>query len=227
MPWKLGIPALTLALVLACAPGGADSALDADSDAEPSPDTDDAPFDTDAAGDTSSEIPPFIPSYWAIGGSWILTAGEVDLATSVSMLDGSGDGTNCRVEAALDRVSPLELPQEPAGMLTWWKVELTPMFGGACGWGGPTEVELGFGPPDLAVQPAADRAGLSVLTSFGLYARAPSGTIVVVGVAGTAEQLAGATDPTDTGLDTAAPDLSVVVDGTYMLHTLYLLPVDP
>lgn len=228
---KLGVPALTIAALLACSPGGADSAIgEDDSDASPM-DTDQASVDT-AASDTDAP-PPFVPFYWGLSGSWTLRLGSPDLTLSTTTLDGTGDGASCRVDATLALATPLAPPAEPAGLLTWWKVDLTPSPGEACSWGGPTSVELGLGQPDMAVQPAADRAGLSVPTSFGLYVRGQDGAVVVVGLAGTEAQLAGAPpeEASDTGpQDTAIPPTSdlaftTVPDGVYLLHTLYALPL--
>lgn len=240
MPWKLVLPAVVIAAALGCSPSGAEDIGWDDSDADPSSDTDATPSDDDTGLDSGA--PPFVPSYWGVSGAWVIAGGQVDPVASSTTLSGSGDDADCAVSAAIVAVTALELPAEPAFLLSWWRVDLAPEVRRGCGWGGPTTVELGLGQPDVAVQPAADRAGLAVASSYGLYARDAQGRVVVVGVAGTEDQLAGVVtdppEPADTAdtadttdrVDTAAvdgPARRSVPDGVYRLVTLYSLPLEP
>jgi hypothetical protein len=206
---RLGIPPLVVGALLACSPGRSEDkgVTDFDSDTLTGDDTE--------AVDDSEALPDV--SYWGVAGVLVVDAEGLSPASSALELAQRGADA-CNVTASILTVTAdVVLAEQEAEIASWWQIEVEPSVDPACPWLGPTELELGFGvsAPDLA--PAADRAGLSSATAYGLYARpAAGGGPKLIGLAGTSAQLQGVevADPT------AAPP-----EGSYALHTLHGLPL--
>lgn len=200
---RLVVPLLVLAAQLACS---SPELADADR-AEGDTDTDRPPEDTDSGVDSSTVVSPEF-FYWYLSGDWTVAEGAVTATLTLTWVADGDQG--CALPAV-----PVEGSVAPAtsAQLAAWDFILLPDES-ACPWFGPTSLRLGIGLPDPDLAPAADRAGLSLATSQGLYLDLGDGD-VLVGLAGTDEQLAG------TGAQVIDAPLP---DGTWRLHTLYGVP---
>jgi hypothetical protein len=200
---RLVVPLLVLAAQLACS---SPEMADADRAGDDT-DTDLPSDDTDNTVDTSVVVSPEF-FYWYLSGDWTVAEGAVTAALTLTWVADGDQG--CALPAV-----PVEgsVAAATTTLLAAWDLELLPDEA-VCPWFGPTTLRLGFGLPDPDLAPAADRAGLSLATSQGLYLDLGAGE-VLVGLAGTDEQLAGAGAQL-----TEAP----LPDATWRLHTLYGVP---
>jgi hypothetical protein len=108
------------------------------------------------------------------------------------------------------------LPVDAGTLVGWWTIDLEegPEVAGCPSWpAGP--IQVGLGPYDSRLDAASDAHDWLGLDLYGLYMQlAPADPVMVVGVAGTAQQFAGAE-----GTVVGAP----LPDGTYVAATLVLL----
>lgn len=200
---RLVVPLLVLAAQLACS---SPEAADADRAGDDT-DTDVPSDDTDNTVDTSAVVSPEF-FYWYLSGDWTVAEGAVTAALTLTWVADGDQGCALPAVPVEGSVTPATTP-----LLAAWDLTLLPDES-TCPWFGPTSLRLGFGLPDPDLAPAADRAGLSLATSQGLYLDLGDGD-VQVGLAGTDEQLAGA------GAQVIEAPLP---DGTWRLHTLYGVP---
>jgi hypothetical protein len=186
----------------------------ADLDAADSEDFDTAlqTDDTDEDVDESTDATPDV-SYWGLGGILGIDAeGEV---TPESLLELSQRGEDaCDLEATVLSFEPRIASSDD--LVAEWSLEVEPTPSPDCPWQGPVRFEIGFGLTDPALTAPAERLGLVVDGAYGLYLDPGTGRLLV-GVVGTAEQLAGE----DSADLTVAP-----AEGTYRLYTLYGVPLE-
>ena len=178
--------------------------------------------DTDAVEDG----PDVAAAYWSLDGELVIVGGQPALESSTFELEAfATDATTvCTLAAKLVLAAETAAPEGDPGLVGWWSVAFADASedgeDGSCASVLPTELSMGFGPLDERLNSAlvAAQWDLATVSGFGLYAQYPSSdpTLYVFGLAGTAPQLAG---------DEAAPADAPVPDGTYALHSLYLLPL--
>lgn len=200
------LPALMLAITLACA---SDNSLPADS---ADPDDTDTPVDT--AVDTADPLP--IPPLWySVDGRWILHGGAVGPGSTLELAVWGREGDQA-VRLCTDTIDAsgsldVQPPDDEVAVFGMWAVSTTE---GGCA-DRPAEVRLGIGPllPDL--WPAADAEGASLKHTRGLYV-ADGDRLWVSGLAATAEQAQGLGAP---------PSLDPLPDGRYHLRGVWLLPL--
>ena len=183
--------------------------------------------DEDVSGmlDTST---PFTedghPTHYAIDGTVQTLTNEVDLVGSTLSLafsnaDGPPEIENplCVAEHAV--TDALSVPMDPEiDLYGWWQITMDESAD-CTEFGGPSSFALGIGAYDPLLDPAAASAGIVGNSVYGMYVQVhPDSPILVLGVAGTADNLAGQVAPI-----TAGP----LPDGSYTLQSLYLLPLDP
>ncbi len=111
------------------------------------------------------------------------------------------------VVAAVDVAAP-----DVAEAIRWWSLSLGEPSDPSCDLGLSSQIELGFAPPDVRLQPLMDARGYGSSSAYSVvFGGEPP---VVFGIAGTADQLAGR----------LSVDATVVPDGDYSVIGLYLLP---
>jgi hypothetical protein len=164
-------------------------------------------LDSDTSADPESV-------YWGLGGSLQLIDGAIDIPSSMLNITRRSLDISCDIPITVS--TAIELDRSSDGALpSGWLLDVTTSGPTDCPWSGPLSFEVAFGVPEASLFAPADRAGLSVSTSYGLFVNG-SGESLLIGVAGTPKQLDGS----------ATIDYAVrPPDGIYVLHTLYGMPI--
>ena len=170
-------------------------------------------LDNGAAYDTAGPL----PTSWGLTGDLVIADGVL-LAESQALVFSTRDAT-CEVRAILSGAEVVvPTPTQPEGLVQAFAISGDPEANATCTFRGPTQIVLAFGPTDPQLAPAADRAGVSLASMYGLYLGEPGSSLLLVGLAGTQAQIEGADTPV---MDAPVPD------GTYRLLTLYGIPLTP
>jgi hypothetical protein len=200
---RLGLATATFFMLWGCSSGAGSSDADSnDTDGLADPDTS-TPTDTFTVAQVT---------YWGLSGQLTTTPEGLSTELSSLQLAQRGEQDSCDLQAAI-----VEVEEQVSSDAGSWRLTVLPDAQPSCPWTGPTELVVSFGPTDTDLAPAADHAGLSASTAFGLYLSTPSLTEpLLIGVAGTSAQLQ--------GVETADPTVPLA-EGSYVLHTLYGVPL--
>lgn len=159
------------------------------------------------------------PVWWSLDGTLAVTAGEIDLAaSSFEVRLWSADvALLCTLDMPLLAATSEPLPDTEPPPYAWWSVDYAEGVSTPdCGTWDAGSLALGFGPYDPQLDPALlGHPGLDQAEPYALYLQASiDEPVYVVGVAGSAAQLAGDASP-----EAMAP----LPDDTYQLRSLVVL----
>jgi len=203
---SLHIPVVFLlaSLAGACSSAGLGDAASAGSDAA-----------TPTATDTGTWVTPPGPevSGYALSGRLLLDTAKGDQADLELATYGDDGAELCREPLLAELLVAKPPADEP--ILAWWEVSLDTRTS-LCGVDSDLFLHLGIGAWDERLDAALAQQGLDGATAFGVYLQQDdTGPVWVIGVAGTAPQLAG---------DEVADALVPLADGTYDLASLVQAP---
>ena len=170
--------------------------------------------DADTAGPTPGESDVADPVWLALDANFVVIGGVPDATSTLTwtLLDAAAEGT-CSESVTVVAATSVLPPDGDIAAYAWWTVTLSEPS--LCGVVLPTELSIGIGPWNAALQPAADHAGLEDVALYGLFLSVVAPDAWIIGAAGTNAQFTGGAPLV------SAPPLP---DDTYSLASLVLLP---
>lgn len=175
-----------------------------------------SPANTGATLDSNDTAPAVLPAtYYSVTATLVVTKQAIDTKASTLRFDYWDDDLLCSVSPTLSAASN-ELPPKDQPIAVWWQLTLDKGADEDCTYDYPETLFLGLGAMDPALLPNLNTLPLDPAYLYGAYVQDREDDVWVFGYAGTAEHLKKLT----------RADRATVIDGTYQVEPLLLLPLD-